>query len=322
MKTTIKALMVLFTFAFFSCQKNEVIDTTTDLSALQLKSATMTVNDVAVESVSEEANFESGFYAGYEHLLRQLSHLKGRKTNLMAGMRGMHYLEGQMPVVSIDTAAAGYPITITIEYGEKTETRHGRVISGTVIIAISGAKNTDGSTRTISYVNCAIDSIGISGTSAETFNGDNTTTRKMTSSSDITFTLANGTVINRAGNDVREWLQGLDTPLERDDDMIQITGSVQVKSSAGDTYLRTITDPLIRLGDCFHPVQGIVDFSQNGTVTASLDYGTGVCDNLAMLTTDGAAVEIELKEHAMPKAKTDGHHKGMGQRNGMMGGDH
>ena len=148
----------------------------------------------------------------------------------MEGQGNMHYMNREAPIVSIDNAS-GYPMKITIDYGKSTETQHGMKISGKVLIEISGPKNTDGSTRTISYIDCIIDSIGIAGTSTETFTGDNTTTRKTTMVSDVTFTLADETVISRAGNDVREWLKGLSTPLDRSDDMIQITGTVNVKSS-------------------------------------------------------------------------------------------
>lgn len=328
MKTTIKVLLVIFTFAFFSCQKNDVIEpSSSDLSSSQLKSATIAVNDVAVESVSDVANYETYFYGGFEQMLRQLAQTKGSMGNLMNGQNNMHYMNGSAPSVSIDTAAAGYPITITVDYGTGKQTNHGSMISGKVIIKISGAKNADGSTRTISFINCVIDSIGINGTSTETFNGNNLTTAKMTAVSDATFTLANGTVINRVGNNVTEWLKGLNTPLERDDDMMQITGTIDVKSSTGNNYSRVITDPLIRLGDCNYPVQGTVQYKQNGNEIASLNYGAGVCDNLAKLTSNDTTVEIVLKDHAMPEAMTNGqHNNNMGGNNnaggnGMMNGN-
>jgi len=313
MKTTIQALLVMMAFAFFSCNKQNGLDsstTTTDLSKAQLKSATIAVNDVAVEGVSEEANYEAEFYSGYEHLLRDLAHFKGRKGDLLAEHAPMHYANGKIPVVSIDTTATVYPITITIDYGTSTETNHGRLINGKVIIVISGAKDTDGSTSTISYIGCKIDSIGIEGHCVEIFNGDNVTTRKTTTISEVKFTLANGTVIDRNGNEVHEWLKGVNTPNDRNDDMIQITGSIDVKSSTGDTYSRTITKPLIQLGDCRDHVQGTVQYSQNNVVIAQLDYGDGTCDTLANLTTNGATVEIQLKGF-MPKAMTEGQHKGM-----------
>ena len=88
MKTTIKALLVFFAFAFFSCQKNDVIQPSTDLSASQLKSATIAVKDIAVESVSEEANYETYFYGEYEQMLRQLSREKGGNEIGRASCRG------------------------------------------------------------------------------------------------------------------------------------------------------------------------------------------------------------------------------------------
>jgi hypothetical protein len=318
MKTTIKAILVITAFAFFACDKTDTTEgidlTTTDLSAMQLKSATLAVNDVAVESVAEEANFETNFYGEYEHMLRQLAHFKGKKNDLLAGNGKFHYVEGKTPVVSIDKVDDTYPVTITIDYGTGIESRNGRIISGKVIIVISGPKGTDGSTRNITFENCKIDDISIAGTSTETFNGDNATIRIRTTSSQVKFTLADGMTLHRSGNNVHEWIKGLDTLMEREDDMIRITGSIEVISSTGDTYSRVITTPLVRLGDCKHPVEGIVTYSKNDIVVGELNYGDGTCDNLATLTTDGATVEIELKgEGKMPKAKTDGKHEGAGK---------
>jgi len=321
MKTKILALLVILTFAIFSCAKKDGIQqttTSTDLNASQLKSAAIAVNDVAIEGVAQEASFETDFYAGYQHILRQLAHVKGRKWNLCEGRQDFHYLKGQSPVVSIDTAVTGYPVIITIDYGDSTITRNGRVISGIVKIELYGDKGTDGRTRKISFIGCSIDSIGIEGTSTQTLNTDSTTTRKMTVNSNVTFTLANGTAITRVGDIVREWIKGLNTPLENDDDMIQVTGSVKVQSSTGDTYMRLITQPLIRLEDCRHAVQGIVQFSQNDSIIGELNYGDGTCDNLAELTTGGETIEIKL-QGKMPKADLKNHHHNNMGGNGGMG---
>jgi len=331
MKTTIKALLVITTFAFFACNKTDnsagIDSSATDLSAVQLKSASLTVNDVAVESATGAANFETDFYAGYEQMLRQLAHVKGKKGNLLMGQGHFHYVEGQVPVVSIDTAETGYPITISIDYGTGIKTNHDHVISGLVTIEINGDKNTDGSTRTITFANCKIDLIGIEGTITEKFTGDNTSSRKISCLSDVTFTLANGTILDWVGTNDREWIAGLNTPKERDDDQIQISGRIDVTSTGKDSitgepvvnkYSRVITVPLLRLGDCEHPVSGIVEFNQGVepiTKIATLDYGDGTCDNLATMTTaDGTIIDIVLHgdgKDKMPKAKTEGHHKGM-----------
>ena len=295
MKTKILALLVIISIAFFSCQKNDV-STSSDATAALLKSGTIAATDVAVQSASVEATFEADFYAGFEHLLRELSHVKGKKGNLLAGHVGLHYVLGETPVVTIDTAAAGYPITITIDYGTGIETNHGKVISGTVKIAINGDKNTYGSTREITFENCAIDTIGINGSSIEQFIGDNTTTRKITNNSDVTFSITDGATLIRKGTETSEWLAGVATPEDRDDDKIVITGSITLQNTTDNiTYSKTITDGLIKLGDCRDIVSGKVEYSQGAVVIATLDYGDGTCDEVASLTTGGTTTEITLK---------------------------
>ena len=295
MKTKISVLLVIISIAFFSCQKSDV-SSSSDASAALLKSGTIAATDVAVQSASVEATFEADFYAGFEHLLRELSHVKGKKGNLLAGHGGLHYVLGETPVVTIDTAAAGYPITITIDYGTGIETNHGKVISGTVKIAIYGDKNTDGSTREITFENCAIDTIGINGSSIEQFIGDNTTTRKITNNSDVTFTITDGATLIRKGTETSEWLAGLATTEDRDDDKIVITGSITVQNTTDNiTYSKTITDGLVKLGDCRDIVSGKVEYSQGAVVIATLDYGDGTCDEVASLTTGGTTTEITLK---------------------------
>lgn len=319
MKTRMLTFFVVLTFALLSCEQQDGLEQSDDLSEMQLKAATLAVNDIAIESVALEANYETDFYLGYEHQLRQLAHFKGGKGNLLKGHNGLHYLEGQSPMVSIDTTGTGYPIVITIDYGDSTATKKGRVLSGTVIIELSGKKGSDGSTRTISYIGCSIDSIGIEGTSIQAFTSDSTDARQMTISSELTFTLADGTIVNRVEGSVREWLTVQDTLLENTYDRVQITGTIEVESSAGDSYKRLITEPLIKLEDCRHPVQGIVEYSVNGSMVAELNYGDGSCDNLALLTTEGETIEIEL-QGKMPKAKLDGHFNGNKGHKGGNGG--
>lgn len=295
MKTKIFGLLLISAFAFFSCQKNDD-SATTDQTAALLKSATITAADVAVQSASVEATLEADFYAGYERILRELAHVKGRKGDLLHGCDILHYVQGESPVVTIDTAAAGYPITITIDYGIGIQTNHGRVIKGTVTIVMNGDKNTDGSTREITFVNCAVDTIAVNGKSIETFIGDNTATRKITNNSDVTFVINDKTTLVRKGEETSEWLAGVGTPKDRSDDKVMITGAVNVNNTTDNiAYSRTITDGLIKLGDCRNIVSGKVEYRQNVELLGTLDYGDGICDNVATLAVGGTTTEVTLK---------------------------
>jgi len=291
MKTRNLILMSFLMIVFFSCQKDETT-TTTDETAL--KSGAIVAGDITVESVLSEANYEAELFSQSERWLRVLSKFKHGKKNLFEGKHSNRYADGTFPEVSIDTAAAGYPITILIDYGDSTVLHHGKTISGTVSIEITAAKNTDGAKRIITYNGCKIDSVTITGTEVELFNGDNATTRKNTVTTDVSFVLDNGTKLARKGTAVHDWLEGLATQQEHSDDKIQKTGSVSVSSSDGNEWAKTIKDPLIRLGDCRNYVQGTVEYILNSNVVAVLDYGTGACDTTALLTVGDKQVEISL----------------------------
>lgn len=295
MKTKILTLLVFSALAFVACQKNDD-SSTADNSASLLKSATIATTDVAVQSASLESSLEADFYAGYERILRQLSHVKGRKGDLMRGQGAAHYIDGETPTVSIDTAAAGYPITIVIDYGNGIETDHGKVIKGKVTIVVNGDKNTDGSTREITYANCAIDTIAVNGSSIEKFVGDNTTSRKITTSSNVTFAITNGATFVRKGNETTEWLAGVSTPKDRSDDKVVVTGAVTVDNTTDNiSYSKTVTNGLVKLGDCRYIVSGTVEYKQAGSVIGTLDYGNGTCDNIATLAVGGTTTEVTLK---------------------------
>jgi len=289
MKTRKLILMSFLMVVFFACQKDETI-TTNDETVL--KSGAIVAGDITVESVLSEANYEAELFSQSERWLRALSIFKHGKKNLFEGKHSDRYADGAFPEVSIDTATTGYPITILIDYGTGTVLHHGKTISGTVSIEITAARDTDGAKRIITYNTCKIDSVTINGTQVEIFNGDNATSRKITVTTNVSFVLDNGTTLARKGTSVHEWLEGLATQLVPADDKIQKTGSMSVSSSDGNEWVKTIKEPLIRLGDCRNYVQGTVEYLLNSNVVAVLDFGTGACDTTAVLTVGDKQMEI------------------------------
>lgn len=273
-----------------SCS-TEQFDTTqaTLEDELNTKSAQIVLNDMTAESAIAEVDYESDFYFRASDLLSQLF-FKGGKWGWHYGLR---YSTGQCPNVSIDSLGTDYPKTITLDYGDSTLLRNGTVLSGVIEIYISAAPNTDGFEKTVTYDNFGVDSVNISGEVSMTFTGDNETESIHTISSSLTITLPDGSTIIREGEKVREWLSGLDTPLDQSDDTIQVTGYALVTTDT-TSYKVEVTTPLIKVGDCRHFVSGIIDYSEDGVVFASVNYGDGTCDDVATLTKDGETIEIDL----------------------------
>jgi hypothetical protein len=310
MKTKFGFFIVIFLFTVFSCQKSDYLSGTDE--ELVLKSAEITAGDITLQSILEEANYEAELFAQSEMWLRQLAHFQHGRKNLLHGLLNPRYADGQYPQVSIDTAATGYPIKITIDYGDKTVLHHGRELSGVITVEISAAKGTNGATRTINYIDCRVDSIGINGTCKETFNGDNATTKKITNTSEVNFVLADGTKLSRTGTELREWITGISTQQNPKDDTIQVTGKQTISSSTGDSWTKNIKEPLIRTGLCRHYVKGIVEYIVKGSVAVILDYGDGTCDDTATVTANSESVDIKLAGK-MAKPDIDGFHKGKGK---------
>jgi hypothetical protein len=309
MKTKILSLAAIISVGLISCQKsNESVITALEEEQI-LKSAEISITDLKAESISNESSYEAEFYANSEQELRGIAGKKGRMGKLIDWKKDLRYKIGQCPNVSIDTADAGYPITITLNYGDSTVLENGRVLSGIITVEITGPKFTDGTTRTINYSGFSIDSVTIEGSIVETFTGDNTTSRKFSVNGDLTISLPDGTVLDRVSQNTHEWLQGIDTPLVFEDDVIQITGSVTNSSSNGDVFKKEIIEPLLKLGSCKYIVQGKTQITQNGEVISEIDFGNGDCDEHATLTTGGETIDIILKGN-MPKADMGGRYLG------------
>jgi hypothetical protein len=287
MKRKIGFLSLILAATLVSCNKTDSL-----FDGLSEKSATIVQNDIAVENAEAEVCYEADYYGNIEKSL-SLKAGNGQRWNWMNILR---YKINQCPNVTIDSAATGYPKTITLDYGDGVELRNGRVLSGIITIEISAPRLTDGATRTVTFDGYSVDDISVSGTLVTIFNGDNETTRIHTQTGDLDFTLADGKIVSREVSRVVEWLEGLDTPEVITDDKVQITASVDVAVSEGGTYHKETAEPLIKLGDCRWFVQGVVDIEINGETSISIDYGDGECDNLALVTKDGVTNEVDLSD--------------------------
>lgn len=310
MRTKILSLSVILAMGLLSCETSDVVSSLSSGEESVLKSTQIATSDIIVESVCEEADYEAEFFTYSEKLLREISRLTGQHNGLVNTKKLLHYKSGNGPDVAIDTAETGYPITITLDYGDSTELKNGKVLSGIITVEITGDKNTDGAKRVVTYNDFTVDSVSVAGTMTELFTGDNDSTKIISTAGTLVFTLADGSTITRTSEKNREWLSGLDTPLEHDDDVIQVTGKVETTTSAGESFSKTISVALLKNDSCKDYVQGIVQYIQNGTIIAELNYGDGECDGIATLTTsDGETVEIDLSGDKPTVNNSSNHHK-------------
>jgi hypothetical protein len=287
MKKIIGISFILLSVVLFSCN-NDKIDVAED-GTLTEKSAEITLSEVNLEAATTASEYEVEFYANAEDILSQWWRIGKR----WEWTNKMHYMSRQCPNVAVvEGETDSYPKTITLDYGDSTVLKNGKVLSGTIVIEISAPRNSASYTRMVTYDNFGIDTLTIAGTSLITVDRENSAFRNY--KSDLTITLDNGNVITRSSERTWTWIEGLETTDDQTDDVIHITGEVSAVSGT-DSYKKEIVDPLVRIGDCRFIVEGVVEITLNGTLISTLNYGDGECDETATMTNfDGETIEVDL----------------------------
>ncbi len=99
-------------------------------------------------------------------------------------------------------------------------------------------------------------------------------------------------------NRVRKWTNGSETPYIVWDDEYDITGSANGTNRKGEPYKHEITSPIHVAAICPWIQSGVIEFSiisTSGTKTSTIDYGSGGCDNSAVINVNGKSYNITLK---------------------------
>ncbi len=61
-------------------------------------------------------------------------------------------------------------------------------------------------------------------------------------------------------------------------------------------YKKNILKPLVKIDGCDYIVEGKIEYTKNGAVVVTVDFGDGQCDNIATKTVDGVEHEIKLNK--------------------------
>jgi len=201
------------------------------------------------------------------------------------------------PTISVSHPPAGiWPKTITIDYGTGCTGFNDNTRSGRIIIEVTGPRREEGSKRTVSFDNYFFNDIKVEGTKVFENLGLNSNNNFVISVtlSDGKLILPDGKTLEREVEHQREWVAGFMTPNKWDDECL-VTGSASGKNAEGISYLRTITSALHWKRVCAFIVSGVVKFERDGKDPFELDYGTGECDNKAVVTMGGESKEIQLR---------------------------
>lgn len=293
MKKIIGSSFFVLALALLSCNNDKVDVQAADDAVLE-KSAQITVAEVQMEAATSESVYEVEFYANAEETLSRWWKIGKRFT----WHDKLRYMKVCPEVTITQGDNDGYPKVITLDYGDGTELKNGKVLSGVIEIEISAPRKSKDYVRAISYADFGMDSVLINGTASVEVDQVDEMFRKYSSS--LTIVLADGTTITRDSERTWQWIAGMDTEADQTDDIMTITGLAEAQMN-DETYKKEITTPLKRIGGCKYIVEGVVTITLNGEVISTMDYGDGTCDSVAEMTNADGTSEIDLSEHKVKR---------------------
>jgi hypothetical protein len=263
MKSTLQTTGIFFLIALlaFGCRKNKEKEESAEI-AQQNAIAESSGNEI--QNIAEEAAKGSNSFSTYN---------------------------SDCVVLSYDTTTT--PRVITIDFGsENCLCEDGKNRRGKLKVSFEGSyfdANNVITTKTEEYY---VNDNKIDGTRVAT-NVDNSTFT-IVADATITFTDGSGT-LNWESTRTRVQTEGQNTPFNLLDNVYEVSGSASGVTAQGKDYEIDITTNLVFQLGCRYIKSGLLTInSSHLKQEATIDYGSGECDNKATLTYSGKTKEITL----------------------------
>ena len=206
---------------------------------------------------------------------------------------------------SVTVSSSSYPKEITIEYNPNCTDRRGHSKSGKIIIDISDTIINAGAITSITYQNVVFDSISVSLSATMKNLGQNSSGNWVIEKKYEETIIKTGDTTLKVSDETFEWKSGFLTA-DKSDDIFLISGSGSITLNDTATYSRTITKPLLFDASCAYIESGTVELNRNGSIV-TIDYGDGICDSYATVTSNGITDTISLQSNRF------GDHGGFGK---------
>ena len=222
-------------------------------------------------------------------------------TSFGIALRGAEKADGLMNQTAEDRCSAitifpadatTFPKTITVDFGTGCTDVDGKFKTGKVVLTIDKIweANTEVS---ILYDNYTEDGAQLSG--RFTLKNQSTPNAAVYAvvAQDIKAADTQGFKLDYNATQTFTQIAGHATWWEWNDDVYEITGTIQSVLTNGETVDWTIQNPLTKANNCLWVSEGAGLLDING-LKVGVDYGTGSCDNKGTLTINGQTYEVTL----------------------------
>jgi hypothetical protein len=283
MKTNLKNLPAILLLAtaitsLISCKKDKSTPSSSS-TATNNAAANMTANAVTADNIYSDA-FSVALQTSSDQSLDIMMQRAGRSTDSPQGIEGTYYC------ANISVSGSTFPVTVTVDFGTGCKSADSITRSGSITYVFSGRLSTPGTTISATFNNYVVNGYQLNGI----YTIANTTTNL--NSPQLTTTVTGGNILfptdtsySFAGTKTISLASG--SIINVSGLVFNITGNYKIGSSYGDTLAVTVTTPLEKKVTCQYVDQGVIsfDYTKNtDSVSGTLDYGSGTCDDQALLT--------------------------------------
>jgi hypothetical protein len=260
------ALLAFMSVTAPSCKKEDVTET--------VDTEIATANDSEEsESVSDEVgNIADAAYKGKS--------IVGRSSANVSQLDAL----SNCAVITNDTISN--PHLLTIDFGATNcMCNDGKNRRGQILVSYTGSYFAQGSVKTTTFNNYFRNDNKVEGTRTVTnlgLNSDGNLTWSV-SAVNMKVTRTNGNIHTWNSERTRTMTAGQNTSVWTDD-QYSITGTGNGVNANGVSYTANITTPLHRSLSCHWIDSGVIAFTKSNGATRTINFGTGSCDDQAVVT--------------------------------------
>ncbi len=216
----------------------------------------------------------------------------GRITVGLNLLVNLEFKTGPCTKVEVSSLDSVYPKTITIDYGTGCICRDGKFRKGMIELYLTGPIRQSGSELTITLHDYYVNRKHIEGKKIIHNNSANGALIYSVTVEGGKVTMPNGRGFSFEGTKTFTQLEGMST-VRVSDDVFSIEGRNKTVYNNGITVSRNTESPLIKPVACHWIVKGVLKVVVNDH-SFFIDFGTGECDNKALLTWANGEKEITL----------------------------
>jgi hypothetical protein len=279
MKATTVTFVMVSILMMNACKKDSHTTSGTD----NTNASTLSANGATSDNAYDDA-FNIALQSGSASNLNNIMLRQGRTTTLSNGTT-TNGINGYYCATITNISGTSFPVTFTVDFGSGCTSQDNVTRSGSITYTFSGKLSTPGTVISATFNNYVVNGYKLGGTYSITNSSTGLALSLTTAVSDGSIVYPNDSSYTFSGSKTVAFVSGDTSDISTF--VFHVTGGYSISNSSGATLAATITTPLIRKLSCPFIVSGITTFAYTSpalSVNGTLNYGTGDCDDNAVVT--------------------------------------